>query len=250
MTGVSETIATKHLEAHHWNLNVAVNAYLSQHQDPTPRAPPAALVKIWDRYCDPENPSVILVDGTLAYLADLDLAPEDPQSLTLAYLLKAPLMGEFAKADFLQYWTDAAAVTLQAMREQLESAHDSVSSDQAQFDSLYAWCFDFVRGSDTRIKALAAEDAVAYWELLWLLRAELVPCAERIRQWLQYVGSTNTPVSRDLWLMAYRFFVQVVAPDPEAISAYDEMSLWPSAVDAYMVWLYEHQLLDHDPSSY
>lgn len=236
ITNALATDAAATLEKYHWDLQTAVLAFLSDTRHSETVADPR-VEQIFARYSDSNDSSTILIEGTLQYLADLGLDPEDARSLTLAYILKSPQTGEFKRADFVATWAAAGASTLPQMRAHLDARHHDIYADLAQFEQFYRYVFDFVRGADSRAKSIPAADSAAYWRLLLAEGSD--KCALRINQWCEFVEETARPVSKDTWNMWYKFYAQVVQPDPQALSGYDEMSAWPSMVDEYMEWLHE-----------
>lgn len=239
-------VATTFLEKHKWNVQLAVRAFYNE-QGPLPAAAPSkALVQIFDKYKDPESPETIQVDGTLAYLEDLGFDPEHLISLTLAYVLKSPQMGEFTRLSFLEMWTQLNISTIAAMREYILERHHSVQTSPQEFERLYQYVFDFVRGSDTRIKAIGYEDATLYWRMLLSENEDLAECKDRLDQWYTFIEENKINISKDAWNMFYKFVQQVMWADPQHLSGYDEMGAWPSTVDEYMEWLLESGLLHQD----
>lgn len=201
------------------------------------------MLLLYDKYRDPQNPDQISIDGTLAYLDDLGVAPEDCRSLTLAFLLELPQTGEFSRTKFLGFWAAHRISSIDAMRLFLDESHALAMLSPPQFEALYQFCFDFVRGLDSRIKSISYDDAILYWQLLYGENRNMAPAYARLLQWYEFLELAKKPVSRDLWCMFHKFVVQVVVDDPELLAAYDEMSSWPSAVDEYYEWLVDSELL-------
>lgn len=235
ITNALSSDAAAVLEKYHWDLQEAVLAFLSDPSQLKNVVADPELEQLYNRYCDRTNPTIILIDGTLQYLADLGLDPEDPRSLTLAYILKSPQTGEFRRSDWEATWMAAGLVSLPQMRAHLDACHHDIYADRSKFEVFYRYVFDFLRGADTRVKSIPAADSAAYWRLL--LPDHPLACAERVRQWCEFVEEGARPVTKDTWNMWYKFYAQVVQPDPQALSAYDEMSAWPSLVDEYVEWL-------------
>ncbi|GEQ72857.1 hypothetical protein JCM33374_g6545 [Metschnikowia sp. JCM 33374] len=249
ITGTSPDVATMYLEKFHWNINEAANAYLNENHDSTPNSSVTAskaLVDLFDRYKDPENNTIISIDGTLSYLEDLNIDPEDSRSLTLSYLLKSPQTGEFPRSNFLDFWAANRVNSIPAMKQFIDQSHSRIKNSPSSYEDFYQYCFDFIRGSDVRIKYITHEDAVSYWGLLFGERQDLAASAERLAQWYEFVESSKKPITRDTWVMFYKFLLEVINTDPVSLSGYDEMSSWPSMVDEYIEWLYENGHLEEN----
>lgn len=243
ITNTSDDVATSFLEKNNWDVQEAMHSFFSSPVTPaqSKRGPDKALEAIFNKYTSVENPAIILIDGTLAYLDDLGIEPENPICLTLAFLLESPQTGEFFKEPFLRVWGDHKISKLKDMRSFLEQRHLQLM-ESAEFEQFYQYVFDFVRGLETRIKAIAHEEAVLYWQMLFGEKKGLEACQGRLSQWYEFVAESQRNISKDTWNMFYKLLVQVVAVDPEHLSGYDEMSAWPSMVDEYMEWLEEKGL--------
>lgn len=250
ITNSSPDVASTYLERFHWDINQATNAFLNLHHEEVPKptvTPSKTLVDLFNKYRDPENEAMILIDGTLSYLADLNIEPEDLRSLTLAYLLKSPQTGEFPRSHFLEFWALNRINTLSQMKTFIDDSHLKIMGTPAKYEDFYQYCFNFIRGADSRIKSIIVEDAISYWSLLFGERRDLDSSAERLSQWYEFVETSKKPISKDTWVMFYKFLTEVINPDPTLFSGYDEMSSWPSMVDEYVEWLEENGFLEREP---
>lgn len=238
-------MATKILEKNKWDIQQALQSFYNEpaHTATPKRAASKALVAIFDKYKDPDSPNVILIEGTLAYLEDLGFDPEDLISLTLAYVLKSPQTGEFNRLDFLDVWSGLGISSLKGMKKHVISEHQRINSTPSEFERFYQYVFDFIRGADTRIKTIGYEDAILYWKLLFSTQQSMVSAQDMLGHWYTFVSANNRNITKDAWNMFYKFVIQVLVPDPIALSGYDEMSAWPSVVDEFMEWLQENAVL-------
>lgn len=248
ITNVLPQQATAYLEKHRWNIQQALRVYYNEPENTaSPAEPPnSALLAIYDKYKDPAAPEAILIDGTLAYLDDLHFDPEDAISLTLAYVLKSPQTGEFPKAAFLEVWGLLRISSVDEMRKYIVDRHNSIQQSQQEFEQFYRYVYDFVRGSDTRIKSIGHEEAVLYWRLLFSASGDFASAQPRLEQWYTFIGENERNITKDAWNMFYKFVVEVIVADPEKLAGYDEMSAWPSVVDEYVEWLEENNLLHQE----
>lgn len=249
-TRQSEDVAIKYL-GEHKDLLRAIDAYLA-HCDNSPDVKPSAeLEAIFKKYQDPEDKEHIDINGTIAYLGDLSIEPEDLQSLVLAYFLKAPRMGFFKRHDFLSQWQKHKVTTLPQMKDFIEKLWNQIQNDKEEgtygFRGLYDFTFGFLLENDNQ-KVLGYELVVEYWKLLLPVKFELHSSyegiAKRLEQWYDFVlKEYKRDFSKDMWSMFYLFLVEVVATDPENMSEYDEMAAWPSVMDEYVEYLHENDLL-------
>lgn len=217
-----------------------MSAYFSNPQGSAskPIRAKADLVAIFEKYGDAADPEIILIDGTLLYLEALGFEPENLISLTLAYVLKSPQMGVFTKMSFYEVWSSLNIASEAEMSAYIRDYHRTLLSSSG-FEAFYQYVFEFLRASDTRIKTIAYDDAVLYWQLLFTEVGYSSEILERLDQWYAYVNSVQKNISKDTWNMFYKYLVQVIATDPKELSGYDEMSAWPSMVDEFMEYLGE-----------
>lgn len=240
-------MATKWLEEHKWNLESAIDAYLSRQVSQEKKKPSSydpKLVEIFDKYSEEGDSNRIDVDGTILYLEDLGFDPEDPISLTLAFFLKAPSMGVFERAAFLDHWQEAKCNTLPKMKKYITAFHEEVYQKDNLFQELYNFTFGFLMEVPGQ-RLLSYETAADYWKLLLLQNASFSNCTERLNQWLEFVTDTyKKNFSRDSWQMFYIFARTVIATDPKTMKDYDEMSAWPSVIDEYIEYLKDNKLME------
>lgn len=200
------------------------------------------LLAIFDKYKDPQT-EIILIDGTLAYLEDLDIDPENCLSLILAWLLKSPQTGEFHRNDFVQAWAQAGVTDITQMKSYIEAKHQKLISSPTEFANLYNFVFVFIKDADPRVKLIDYLDAISYWQLLFAQCLFFTPSSKRLEQWYSFVEESKRGISRDLWEMFYKFVLEVINTDPENLSDYDEMSAWHSMMDEFVEWLEDSSLL-------
>lgn len=66
----------------------------------------ANLNQIFDRYADnAQDKDTIGIDGTMNYLADLNVPLDDIAAFALLELVQAPTMGEISRKGFVDGWT-------------------------------------------------------------------------------------------------------------------------------------------------
>lgn len=257
MTGVSSTVARQYLKKYRNNLEEALDAYLSEESSSksTKRAlvkHDAALVKIFDDFVDPADPQKIDINGTMNYLAALNIEPEHPKALFLAYLLKSPSVGVFEKQSFLDQWTMVKCKTLAQMTTFINSFYDDIIAGKstvtiddtpASFQNLYLFTFGFLMELQNQ-KLLDVELAIDYWKLLFPLIIDDSAVLQRLDQWYEFVQTVHKrSFSKDSWSMFYLFVQDIMKPDPVGFSQYDEMASWPSVIDEYIEYLRENDLL-------
>jgi len=281
LTGTSTTTAGRYLDASKYNLEQAVDAYFTKHasksspnsksngKSSSPFSFAKHLIAIFDQYKDANNPEVIDIDGTLKYLEDLGIDPDDPKSLTLAFLLKSPLVGVFKKDKFLTIWQHYEVHDVKAMAEFLNHFHENVLHDKGSysdletnevidFKQLYDFTFGFLKESENQ-KVLDIDLTISYWKLLLPLITSVhfarnnsdsneddkAKIDERAQNWYDFLSNSNPRpvITFDTWSMFYLFFLEVIIPDPYKLSNYDEMAAWPSKMDEYVEYLSDNNLI-------
>ncbi|EGV61896.1 Scaffold-type E3 ligase [Yamadazyma tenuis] len=237
VTGTSRTTANKYLKKHAYNLNFAVEEYLGKQYNTN-------LYKLFEKY--QETPDKIGIDGTLCYLEDLGIEPEDVRSLVLSHFLESESMGAFSKENFLQKWTEKNISTISQMKTYLNELTKNMATP-SEFDELYGFTFNFLLETPTQ-RSLSPDLLIDYWKLLF----DLVPLDEdvlhRIDQWYDFILKQEKPSNKDAYLMFWEFVKEVVKPDPGSLSGYDEMASWPVVIDEFIEYLQENNLLESTES--
>lgn len=204
------------------------------------------LQALYEKYQDPANPTQIDIDGTLAYLEDLQFDPEDLISLTLAFVLESPTTGVFEKDKFLAVWQEQGIKTVPAMKKYIASRHNAILADLGEFEKLYKFTFDFIKAGPAD-KTVNYELAVSYWQLLFGSLDELQESQGRLQEWYEFVGTEyKRDFSRDSWNMFYAFLKDIIRHDPQKFTGYDEMSAWPSVIDEYVEYLVDNDKLNFE----
>lgn len=199
---------------------------------------------IFDIYKNPENDQEIDINGTMSYLEDLKIEPEDPKSLVLAYFLNSPSMGVFKRKDFHKQWTSVNVTSIQSMRKFLDRYQQNIGL-LLDFQKMYNYTFDFA----SELRLLDYESAIEYWQLLFPMmifgREDAQPEIQtRLDQWYKFISTEyKRPLSKDSWTMFYSFVSEIIFDDPVDLRNYSEMSSWPSVVDEYVEYLRENELL-------
>lgn len=223
-----------------------MNAYLNQENSSKskPLKIDSKLIAIYDKYKDGDNEDRIDINGTIAYLEDLRLDPDDPTSLMLAFFLESPSMGVFLRDKFLSKWQAEKIDSLKGMREFTLNLYEQLAANESLFQGVYNYTFEFLMEVPGQ-RLLSYELAIDYWKLLFMNRDEFKPCYQRLEQWFDFVSSEyRRGFSKDTWQMFYLFIKNIALQDPTHFKDYDEMSAWPSVIDEYIEYLKENELLN------
>lgn len=88
------------------------------------------------------------IDGTLRYLEDLSLAPEDPSVICLAHLLRAPRMGVFERKGWVEGWKGASlrgSDLVSGQKQKVKELDSQMKTDPAYYAEVYRFTFEWGR---------------------------------------------------------------------------------------------------------
>lgn len=242
VTGTSKPTATKYLKQYEYNFNQALDQYLGK------RTVNKQLLTLFEKYRQLDNQNqTIGIEGTLAYLADLGIEPEDIRSLVLSHFLQCDSMGIINKDPFVQNWDLVRIYDVGGMTKYITDL-TATMLEVEHFDGLYLFTFGFLLEHPNQ-KLISGEILVEYWQLMF----ELIPAIRenndvktRINQLYQYILDQEKKIPKDTYLMIWEFIKEVVVKDPVTMSAYDDMSSWPVLIDEFIEDLQEKGLLQQE----
>ncbi|CAI5758197.1 unnamed protein product [Candida verbasci] len=261
LTQVSNTTATKYLENAKYDLGTAIDKYFSKHPNNHHKSETiikiphdSKLIKLFDKYKSDEKNDIIDIDGTISYLEDLNIQPEDFKALIIAFLLKSPKMGVFNKSNFIGIWSNLNINNLEGMKSYINKYESSIlMTNFDTFKKIYQFAFKFSVELENQ-KLLEIETCIDYWNLLIpkILKIEEVntdldegKINERVEQWYTFLKEyEKKSLTFDSWSMFYSFLIEIIFKDPEGFNDYDEMAAWPSIIDEYIEYLHDNKLLN------
>lgn len=253
MTGARKSTAEKYLRDSQHNLQRAINQYYVDNQgndedisfqsDNSQLTEP--LKNLFDKYMDPADASVTDIDGTIRYLGDMEIEPDELASLTLLYLLNSRSMGIFLRQEFVNTWKKLSLTTPEDMAPYVREQTLHWLSRDLEFDKVYKFTYGFLLEQDGQ-KLLPYDLCIDYWRLLLVYGKykENEPLVERLEQWCTFIeAEQQRGISRDTWDMFNLFVREIMLPDPEEMKEYDDMAAWPSVIDEYIEYLRENKLI-------
>lgn len=188
------------------------------------------MTKLYNKYKE-ENGEDIDIEGTIEYLEDLDIDPEQYEALLLSWYLNSESTGQFQKKQFLDKWSENKIYDLAAMRKKINQLSDDTMNDGELFDKIYNWTFGFL--AEPNQKKLTKEDAVQNWKLLFDKKYS------DSGDWLEYIDKNwSDGISRDNWYMTNEFMKEYKKEDYK-LSEHDESGAWPSIIDGFVEYLNE-----------
>ncbi|ODV83360.1 hypothetical protein CANARDRAFT_9760 [[Candida] arabinofermentans NRRL YB-2248] len=192
------------------------------------------LELLFDKYKDPSPDGLgkpfIGIDGTIAYLADLGYEPEDIAVLSLAEFLESPSVGVFKKDAFLKNWTRQGCITLEQMRDFIESQLKvKLKTDPEYFKKIYSFTYKFIL--EPKEKNVPYETAIDYWRLMIPIEYE-----KELNTFIEFVETeSKASINKDQWNMLPPFLKHYKS-DPK-METYDENQSWPVLMDEFVEWL-------------
>lgn len=225
-THTTAGVATQFLKAAGWDLELAINDYLTHttgYQNSGSGA--KKLGAIFDNY--KEDDTKIGIDGTIQYIEDLGYDPENKVTLALAEFLESPSMGVFNKNPFIIKWGSVQATTLTDMQKYVKDLETSLSKDTAYLKQVYRFTFTFLLEDGQ--KTLPLETAADYWRLLFSDNQY----TDKVSRWIAYLEAEwKQPISKDVWNMFFVFLQEWISDDN--LDNYDENAAWPSLIDEFV----------------
>ncbi|CCH44366.1 DCN1-like protein 2 [Wickerhamomyces ciferrii] len=141
-TDTTSAIADQFLKSSNYDLELAINEYLSYQASPN-RKDNKKLTQIFDKYKDAEK-DIIDVDGTLSYIDDLGYEPEDRVALALAEFLESPSAGVFKRQNFVLKWQSIQLLLAPAYGTKIDKWIEFLNVEWKQAISKDTWNMFFV----------------------------------------------------------------------------------------------------------
>ncbi|TEB33879.1 DUF298-domain-containing protein [Coprinellus micaceus] len=238
ITGASARDAKKFLE-YHGRLDVAADAYFNN---------PNAFASSSSKAARPSAPSTSKLNQLFDKYKDLEVDPEDVVMLAVAYELKSPKVGEWARAGWVEGWKALGVDSLPAMKGLVDKLRSKLSKDPQYFGKVYAHTFQFAKTEGAR--SVGTETAIAFWGLLLpvgLKGGALSHVIEEddgkmdtgdegfkdeyIQWWFEFLTEKGLKgVSKDTWMML-RDFIRTI---DSKFETYDAEAAWPSTIDDFV----------------
>ncbi|KAH9922224.1 defective in Cullin neddylation protein 1 [Fomitopsis serialis] len=250
ITGAPTRDAKRFLEKYK-RLDVAIDAFYG---DPNALASAqrstvstTKINQLFDQYKDPDGDDMIAVDGTIRLCGDLGSDPADVVWLAVAYDLKSPSMGEWARKGWVDGLKRLNCDSISGMQSLLTQLRQKLSQDPEYFTQVYNYTFEFSRPQGQR--SLGLEDAQGFWALLiphglqggalaHVQRDDDVDMTgeegwkeEHTQWWFEFLNEKGGKgISKDTWQM----FLEFVRSIDSKFEKYDAEAAWPSTIDDFV----------------
>lgn len=185
------------------------------------------LEEFYEKYRDPEDPSVIGPDGIIKLCGDLNVQPEDIVVLVLAWRLNAKKMGYFTKKEFIDGLSKIGVDSLQKLQSHLPQFQKDLD-DNNNFKDIYRFSFIYAKENE-QTKTLDLESSCG---MLDLVLGNRYPHTQKLQEFLKTQKSYRV-LNMDQWLSILEFS-KVINAD---CSNYDADGAWPVLLDEYSAYV-------------
>ncbi|KAK9057082.1 hypothetical protein SSX86_024449 [Deinandra increscens subsp. villosa] len=257
ITGTGEKLALSTLKASDWHLDGAFDIFYRQSHSKS-FIDVRHLEELYNKYKDPYA-DMIMADGISNLCNDLQnfililvlFLPGGSSrycygmsrlglhillmlllQLVVSWHMKAAIMCEFSKQEFVGGLQSLGIDSLEKFRERIPSMRSDLKDDQ-KFKEIYNFAFGWAKEKGQ--KSLALDTAIGMWQLLF--EVNQWPLVEHWCQFLQ--ARHNKAISRDTWSQLLEFARSV---DP-TLSNYDADGAWPYLIDEFVEYLTENGII-------
>ncbi|PHH59104.1 hypothetical protein CDD81_3799 [Ophiocordyceps australis] len=240
VTGVTERQATKHLKAAGFKLNDAIDTFFdTANSNKEMPAIHSKLDGLFESLRDANNDdkNKLELDSTMDYLSKkLKVNLENVELFVALELIQAPSLGEITRRGYVEGWK-AAGVRPSHQEHAAHIRHlvSELKSDAALFKKVYRYAF--VAGRERDQKALALENALIYWGILFTTprmswRTENYDWLDLWKTFLK--DKWTRSVNRDMWNMTLEFALKTLTD--ETLSFWSQDGAWPGVIDEFVEW--------------
>ncbi|KKA30288.1 hypothetical protein TD95_003868 [Thielaviopsis punctulata] len=241
ITGASERTAQRFLRSADYNFNAALNAFLSNNNQPAHNPLDAPLNALFDSLIGPNDSNdAIDIESSMAYLTDkLDVNLENAEMFVAMWVLQAPSIGKITRKGFVEGWksTGVNSSSHDTHAAFIKQKTAALATDPDLFKQVYRNAF--LVGKEPDQKALALDNALIYWNLLfsppgwpWKTAAH-----DWAALWAEFLTANHKrSVNRDMWNQTLEFARRSVKD--ESLSFWSEDGAWPGVVDDFVAWFY------------
>ncbi|KAK8058581.1 Defective in cullin neddylation protein [Apiospora phragmitis] len=162
-------------------------------------------------------------DNTMKYLETVGVNLEDASMFIVLEIVKAETIGEIKKDGFVSGWADAGVDgNIASQKKYVSNLVTKLSKDKELFKKVAKHAF--VAGKEPDQRALALDNAILYWTMLF---------APPGRPWYLREKWPRT-VSRDMWNQTLLFAEK--SSEDESLSFWNPEASWPNVIDDFVAW--------------
>ncbi|USP81953.1 dna polymerase alpha primase associated subunit [Curvularia clavata] len=200
----------------------------------------SALNTLFDKYreADAQDKDIVGAEGTMKFFEDIGVNAEDLDALATFEIIQAPTMGEMGREGFVKGWSERNCDTIEKQKAYIQTLKDDLPKNKDLFTRVYKYTFPLARAPGQ--KAVALDNAVVFWELLFASELSAVKWSTEKTPWLswwtEFVNSEwKKSVNKDMWNETLKF-AQLTLED-ESMGFWNEESSWPSVIDEFVEWV-------------
>lgn len=152
--------------------------------------------------------------------------------------MQASGFGQITRKGYVDGWK-ATGITPSPTTHKSHIQHciSQLSTDIAYFRKVYRGTF--VAGKEADHKALALDDAIVYWDMMftppgrpWVGKATGL---DWLATWKNFLSEKWTrSVNRDMWNQTLEFALKSM--EDEELTFWSEDGAWPGVIDEFVVW--------------
>lgn len=201
----------------------------------------AEIYRLFCRYKEP-SPNAFGIeyigyDGTLNYLTDLSIDPEQVEALVLAYYLNAREVGVFERDSFVLSFYKLGLKSLEQQSNFIKAETVKLKSEPLTgdiFKAVYKFTFPYSLDKDLRAhvqKQMNTEEAIEYLKLL-------IPPSKQFETFINWLHQSSRKfIKKDEWNMIPSFINLYQTTD--ILSTFTEEAYWPLMMDEFVEFLAE-----------
>jgi DCN1-like protein 1/2 len=221
VTNSNAKTAMEYLSSSSWNLEQAVNHFLS---NAGPRVDEKALRNFYLKYEDKERKK-IMAEGIIALCDDIGVDPQDVVMLVICWHMQAVTMGEFSREEFEEGMQEIGVDSPDALKATLPFLRSELN-DKLKFREIYEYSFLFSRENGQ--KCVQLDVALSIWPLLITTEKW-----KHIESWCDFLRIHHKrAVSKDTWMQLLDF-INIV---DEEFTEFDPNGAWPYLIDEFVAF--------------
>lgn len=185
-----------------------------------------ALEETFTSFKDPET-NEIGIDGMLKLCTSIDVNPEDPVMIVIAWHMKAQNLGVFSKEEFLQGMREMRCDTAEALKSRLDTLR-SLAPSNPDFKAIYKFAYGWA--CEPGQKSLSKETANQLWQLL--LKDVNFPY---LKSFLEFTASYNLRgITKDTWNQVLMFINHLDQLNFDLKEFDVDAGAWPVLIDEWV----------------
>lgn len=210
------------------DMNVALDMHYSDASNRSKKVDVSQIEKFFLEYKSNDG-DAIGYDETLRFLGDLEIAPEDPVALVIAWHCECKTLGRFEKKEFESGMKEMGVSTKSELKSRLSSLRASLTKEDV-FLKIYKFAFGYM-ASDPNKRENLRERCVAYWKILLDKNSNRL-----VNEWIRFMeeySKKRDTIKKDEWDLLPQFFIE--SKENNFFKEFDpSKSSWPLLIDEFV----------------